>query len=131
RSGPRRQGLGPFGAGACAGAPRRSPGRAIGTPSPRERGEGSPARKLGLAEVVVGLFVALAFDRFGLVVGIKDHSGESTIIAIVTPPPGSEHRLVAVRASAGRRLALEGGLKPRYRAAKNRWGVHMNLLTMF
>jgi hypothetical protein len=95
---------------------------------PSPRGEGV---SLGLAEIVVGLFVALAFDRFGLVVGVEDHSGESTIVAIVTPPPGSEHRLVAVRASARRRLAFESGLEPRYSAAKNRWGVHMNLLTMF
>jgi hypothetical protein len=86
---------------------------------------------VGSAEIVVGFFVALAFDGFGLVVGIEDHSGKSTIIAIVTPPPGSEHRLVAVRASAGRRLAFESGLEPRYRAAKRRWTVHMNLLIMF
>jgi hypothetical protein len=86
---------------------------------------------LCLAEVVVGLFVALAFNWFGLVVGIEDHSGKGTIIAIVAPPPGSEHRLVAVRASAGRRLAFESGLEPRYRATKNRRCVHMNLLTMF
>jgi hypothetical protein len=86
---------------------------------------------LGLAEIVVGFFVALTLEGFGLVVGIEDHSGESTIIAIVTPPPGSEHRLVAVGASARRRLAFESGLEPRYRAAKNRRCVHMNLLTMF
>jgi hypothetical protein len=92
------------------------------------RGEGV---SLGSAEIVVGFFVALAFDGFGLVVGIEDHSGKSTIIAIVTPPPGSEHRLVAVRASARRRFALKSGLEPRYRAAKNRRCVHMNLLTMF
>jgi hypothetical protein len=75
---------------------------------------------LALAEIVVGFFVALAFDGFGLVVGIEDHSGKSTIVAIVTPPPGSEHRLVAVWASARRRLAFESGLKPWYRAAKRR-----------
>jgi hypothetical protein len=72
------------------------------------------------AEIVVGLFVALAFDRFGLVVGIEDHSGKSTIIAIITPPPGSEHRLAAVWALARRRLAFKSGLEPRYRAAKTR-----------
>jgi hypothetical protein len=88
-------------------------------------------RKLGSAEVVVGFFVALAFNRFGLVIGIEDHSGESTIIAIVTPPPGSEHRLEAVGASARRRLAFESSLEPLYRAAERRRCVHMNLLTMF
>jgi hypothetical protein len=89
------------------------------------------ASLLGLAEIVVGLFVALAFDRFRLVVGIEDHSRKSTIIAIVTPPPGSEDRLEAVGASARRRLSFESGLEPRYRAAERRRCVHMNLLTMF
>jgi hypothetical protein len=54
------------------------------------------ASLLGLAEVIVGFFVALAFGWFGLMVGIEDHSGESTIIAFFTPPPGSEHRVEAV-----------------------------------
>ena len=84
-----------------------------------------------LPEIVVGLFVTLALDGFGLVVGIEDHSGESTIIAIVTPPPGSKHRLEAVGASARRRLAFESSLEPRYRAAERRRCVHMNLLIMF
>jgi hypothetical protein len=81
-------------------------------------------------KVVVGFFVALTLDGFGLVVGIEDHSGESTIIAIITPPPGSEHRLDAMWASARRRLAFESGLEPRYRAAKRRGCVHINLLTI-
>jgi hypothetical protein len=88
------------------------------------------ARKFGLAEVVVGLFVALAFDGFGLMVGVENHSGKSTIIAAFTPPPGSEHRVEAVRTLARWRLAFESGLEPRYGAAQRRKCVHVALLIM-
>jgi hypothetical protein len=82
------------------------------------------------AEIVVGFFVALAFDGFGLMVGIEDHPGECTIIAFFTPPSGSEHRAGTVWTLARRRFAFESGLEPRYRAAQRRKCVHMNLLMM-
>ena len=88
------------------------------------------ASLLRSAEVVVGLFVALAFDGFGLMVGIEDHSGKSTIIALFTPPPRSEHRVEAVGTLARRRFAFESGLEPGYRAAQSRECVHMTLLIM-
>ena len=94
------------------------------------RPEFATASPLGLAEIVVGFFVALAFDGFGLMVGVEDHSGESTIIALFTPPPGSEHRIEAVGTLARRRFALESSLKPGYGATQRRKCVHMSLLIM-
>jgi len=85
---------------------------------------------LWLAEIVVGLFVTLAFDGFRLMVGIEDHSGKSTIIAFFTPPTGSEHRVEAVGTLARRRFAFEGSLDPRYGATQRRECVHMSLLIM-
>ena len=81
-------------------------------------------------EVVVGLFVALAFDGFGLMIGVKNHSGEGTIIALFTPPPGSEHRVEAVGTLARRRFAFESSLEPRSGATQRRKFVHMSLLIM-
>jgi len=80
------------------------------------------------AEIVVGLFVAIAFDGFGLTISIKDHSGKSTIIAFVTPPTRREDWLGAMRAMARRGLTRESSLKSGYGAVENRKCVHMTLL---
>jgi hypothetical protein len=80
------------------------------------------------AEIVVGLFVALAFDGLGLTISIKDHSGKSTIIAFVTPPTRCKDRLGAMGAMTRRRLTSESGLKSGYGAAEYRKCVHMTLL---
>jgi hypothetical protein len=52
--------------------------------------------KPGSTQVVVGLLVAFGFDGFRLIIGIEDHVGKSTYIAIFTPPPRSEHRVEAM-----------------------------------
>ena len=70
------------------------------------------ASLLGSAEIIVGLFVALAFDGFGLMVGIENHSGKSAIVTIFTPPAGAEHRVETVGTLARWRFAFESGFEP-------------------
>jgi hypothetical protein len=72
------------------------------------------------AQIVVGLLVAFGFDGFRLIVGIEDHIGKSTNITIFAPPPGSKHRVEAMGAFAGWRLAFESGLESRSRASQRR-----------
>jgi hypothetical protein len=55
--------------------------------------EESGAIQSGSVQVVVRLLVAIGFDGFRLIVGIEDHIRKSTIITIITPPSGSEHRV--------------------------------------
>jgi hypothetical protein len=71
-------------------------------------------------QIVVGLLVALGLDGFGLIVGIEDHIGEITNIAIITPPPGSEYRVEAMGTFARWRLAFESGFEPRSGARQSR-----------
>jgi hypothetical protein len=87
----RRQGLGSFGAGARAQASRRA--------------------RLPSTVVVVALLVVVRFEWLWLIIGIQDHAGKSTNVAIVAPPSGSEHRVVAVRTLARWRLAFKGGFE--------------------
>jgi hypothetical protein len=61
-------------------------------------------------------------------VGVEDHSGESTIIAPFTPPSGPEHRVEAVGTLARRRFAFESSFEPGYGATQRRECVHMSLL---
>jgi len=56
--------------------------------------------ELRSTQIVVGLLVAVGFDRFGLIVGIENHFGKSTYITIFAPPPGSEHRVETMWAFA-------------------------------
>jgi hypothetical protein len=81
-----------------------------------------PRRRTGefsSTQIVVGLLVAVGFDGLGLMIGIENHIGESRNIAIITPPPGSEHRLQAMGALARRRLAFESGFEAGFVHAKH------------
>ena len=75
------------------------------------RAGGGVPGKPSSAQVVVRLLVAVGFDRFRLIVGIEDHIGKSTYITIIAPPPGSKHRVQAMRAFARWRLRLRERLR--------------------
>jgi hypothetical protein len=75
---------------------------------------------LGSVEVVVGLLIALGLDGLGLMIGIEDHLGKSTKVAIIAPPPGSEHRFEAIGTFARWRFAFERRFEPRSRASQRR-----------
>jgi hypothetical protein len=81
-------------------------------------------RSLPSTVVVVGLLVVVRLEWLRLVIGIQDHAGKSTSVAIVAPPSGSEHRVVAVGTLARWRLAFKGGFEARSRTVKRRWQKH-------
>jgi len=73
----------------------------------------APSGRSALTEIVVGLFIALTFDGFGLMVGIENHSGKSAIVTIFTPPAGAKHR---GRDSGDMAFAMEVAFGERLRA---------------
>ena len=92
--------------------------------SARKRGEGvsylAGSGNSSSTQIVVGLLVALGLDGFGLIVGIEDHVGKSTDITIFTPPPGTKHRIQAMRALARWRFAFESRFESSSRASQRR-----------
>ena len=86
------------------------------------RGSGRGSARAG--GMRLGFLVVVGLDRFGLVIGIEDHPGENTNVAVVTPPSGSEHRMPAVRTSARWRLTFESGFEAWDRAIERRWQNH-------